>query len=80
MYNFAVQFVGVTFWGLYAVDRNLVLPEALDNYFPTWLNHIMHTNIMFFVILELILTYRKYPSRIVGISGLVIYQLTYIAW
>lgn len=74
------MFVGVTFWGLYAVDRELVLPNLLDKYFPTWLNHIMHTNIMFFALLELVLTYRKYPSRTKGLTGLVLFQLTYMAW
>uniref|UniRef100_A0A1B6DLQ4 Uncharacterized protein n=1 Tax=Clastoptera arizonana TaxID=38151 RepID=A0A1B6DLQ4_9HEMI len=74
------MFVGITFWGLYAIDRNLVLPVALDKYFPTWLNHIMHTNIMIFVILELILTYRKYPLRRDGLFGLMLYQIIYIVW
>ncbi|XP_046672910.1 androgen-induced gene 1 protein-like isoform X2 [Homalodisca vitripennis] len=74
------MFVGVTFWGLYAVDRDLVLPKAMDPYFPTWLNHIMHTNIMFFTALELFLTYRKYPSRSKGLLALIVFQLTYISW
>ncbi|XP_054268699.1 androgen-induced gene 1 protein-like isoform X2 [Macrosteles quadrilineatus] len=74
------MFVGVTFWGLYAVDRELVLPSKLDPYFPTWLNHIMHTNIMFFTLLELLLTYRKYPSRSKALTALIVFQLTYISW
>ena len=35
------QFVVATFWVLYAVDRELVYPKALDAIIPTWLNHIM---------------------------------------
>ena len=26
--------VGITFWGLYAIDRELVFPKALDAFFP----------------------------------------------
>ena len=36
-----VQFVVVTFWGLYAVDRELVFPKHLDKIVPMWLNHVM---------------------------------------
>ena len=31
----------MTFWGIYAVDRELVYPKALDKLIPPWLNHIM---------------------------------------
>ena len=35
------QFVVITFWGIYVVDRELVYPERLDKIIPTWLNHVM---------------------------------------
>lgn len=35
------QFVVLTFWGIYAIDRELVYPKALDKVIPSWLNHIM---------------------------------------
>ena len=35
------QFVVLTFWGIYAVDRELVYPKHLDKIVPVWLNHIM---------------------------------------
>lgn len=37
------QFVSFIFWVLYAVDRELIFPASLDEWFPSWLNHIMHT-------------------------------------
>lgn len=74
------MFVGLTFWGLYAIDRELIFPEILDTYFPMWLNHLMHTNIMLFTLLELLTSYRKYPSRKVGLSILVGFMLTYLVW
>jgi len=36
-----LQFVVLTFWGIYAVDRELVFPKALDGIIPSWLNHVM---------------------------------------
>lgn len=74
------MFVGVTFWGLYLIDRELIFPRVLDAYFPSWLNHLMHTNIMIFSLLELITSYRKYPSRKVGLSILILFMATYLFW
>ncbi|XP_050773768.1 uncharacterized protein LOC127031078 isoform X1 [Gopherus flavomarginatus] len=36
-------FVAVTFWTLYAYDRELVYPKELDEINPPWLNHTMTT-------------------------------------
>ncbi|XP_043382671.1 androgen-dependent TFPI-regulating protein-like isoform X2 [Chelonia mydas] len=36
-------FVAVTFWTLYAYDRELVYPKELDETTPSWLNHTMGT-------------------------------------
>ncbi|CRL01466.1 CLUMA_CG014278, isoform B [Clunio marinus] len=78
---FPVAFnVGVTFWSLYAVDRELVFPKALDAFFPNWLNHIMHTNIMIFIIMELFTSFRNYPSRKAGFTGLGIFMASYLIW
>merc|ERR1712071_109656 len=38
-------FVSITFWGLWAVDREIIFPSALDAFFPSWLNHILHSSI-----------------------------------
>ncbi|GLH15391.1 Androgen-induced protein 1 [Gryllus bimaculatus] len=74
------QFVGLTFWGLYAIDRELVFPKALDPYFPSWLNHVMHTNIMIFIVLEMVLSFRKYPTRGNGTGGLTAFMCVYLVW
>jgi len=74
------MFVGLTFWGLYFVDRELVLPKAIDPYFPWWLNHCMHTNIMVFVLIEMVMVRREYPSRRVGLSVLISFMLLYLVW
>ncbi|KAK2151971.1 hypothetical protein LSH36_344g04064, partial [Paralvinella palmiformis] len=35
------SFVVLTFWILYAIDRELVFPKELDDLIPPWLNHVM---------------------------------------
>ena len=34
-------FVSVSFWGLYAIDRDLVFPDELDQFFPPITNHMV---------------------------------------
>jgi hypothetical protein len=70
----------LTFWGLYAVNRELVFPRILDDYFPGWLNHVMHTHIVGFAALEMAITCRKYPKRSQGLAGLLGFMLVYLSW
>ncbi|XP_053961023.1 androgen-induced gene 1 protein isoform X1 [Anastrepha ludens] len=72
--------VGITFWSLYAIDRELVFPRVLDAVFPSWLNHVLHTNIVVFIILELFTSFRAYPKRSQGIAGLSAFMLSYLVW
>ncbi|XP_063829533.1 androgen-induced gene 1 protein-like [Ostrinia nubilalis] len=74
------SFVGVLFWGIYAVDRELILPRSLDPYFPLWLNHVMHSNIVLFAFIELVTSFRMYPSRKVGLSILTSFMICYLIW
>ncbi|XP_041982174.1 androgen-induced gene 1 protein-like [Aricia agestis] len=73
-------FVGITFWGIYAVDRELILPKMLDAVFPAWLNHVMHTNILLFTFVELASSFRMYPPRKRGLSILTTFMLAYVVW
>jgi len=72
--------VGITFWSLYAIDRELVFPRVLDAVFPSWLNHIMHTNIVVFIVLEMFTSFRLYPRRSKGITGLTVFMISYLIW
>ncbi|KAK3911705.1 Androgen-induced gene 1 protein [Frankliniella fusca] len=74
------MFVAITFWSIMAIDRELVLPKKLDDYFPLWLNHIMHTNIAIFILLEMFLSCRKYPSKKSGLIGLTVFMAIYLSW
>ena len=37
------MFVGIVFWTLFFINRELIFPKILDDYFPAILNHCMHT-------------------------------------
>lgn len=74
------SFVGVVFWGIYAVDRELILPRSLDPYFPLWLNHVMHSNIVIFALIELVTSFRMYPTRKTGLSILSTFMFCYLIW
>ncbi|XP_026726359.1 androgen-induced gene 1 protein-like [Trichoplusia ni] len=73
-------FVGVSFWGIYAVDRELILPRSMDPYFPLWLNHVMHTNIVVFILIDLLTSFRMYPKRKAGLSILSSFMIGYLVW
>jgi len=68
------------FWGLYALDRELILPKALDPYLPTWLNHLMHTVIVPFALVETISVKHFYPARSSGIKVTAFFSLLYSLW
>ncbi|XP_076675291.1 androgen-induced gene 1 protein isoform X2 [Andrena cerasifolii] len=74
------MFVGITFWSLMLIDRELVFPKFLDAYFPWWLNHLMHTMIMVSTITETLIAPRTYPKRSKGLLGLVMFLLIYLVW
>lgn len=48
--------------------------------FCSWLNHVMHTNILIFVFLEMILSFRQYPVRKSGVTGLTLFMIGYLIW
>lgn len=72
--------VGGMFWMLYAIDRELVFPIKLDAFFPWWLNNFVHTNIMAFILIEMVVLYHKYPCRKSGLGGLITFMAGYLAW
>ncbi|XP_004929183.1 androgen-induced gene 1 protein isoform X1 [Bombyx mori] len=73
-------YVFATFWGLYLIDEDLILPAHIQEVLPNWINHGMHTTIVPFIILELLLTNRNYPTRKVGLSVTLLINFTYVFW
>lgn len=70
------------FWVLYAYDRELILPSAVDVVIPKWLNHCLHTNIVFFGVGELLLfqrPFQKIRSRyVIGFVIMIMYNLNLV--
>ncbi|KAH8264875.1 hypothetical protein KR038_006190 [Drosophila bunnanda] len=72
--------VGVTFWTLYAIDRDSIYPPILDLVYPMWLNHTMHSFVVVYAVLELSLTQHRYPLRRKAFTGLGIFMAAYLVW
>ncbi|KAH8296001.1 hypothetical protein KR054_000341, partial [Drosophila jambulina] len=72
--------VSVTFWTLYAIDRDAIYPPILDLVFPNWLNHTMHSCVVVYALLELGLTRHRYPLRRRAFVGLGVFMAAYLVW
>ncbi|XP_048655755.1 androgen-dependent TFPI-regulating protein isoform X3 [Marmota marmota marmota] len=72
-------FVFLVFWTIFLYDRELVYPKILDEIFPIWMNHAMHTFILPFSLLEVILRPHHYPSKKTGITLLAAGTVAYTA-
>lgn len=46
--------VASVFWTLWHVDRELIFPKVIDLFLPPWVNHSLHTFIIFPLFLELL--------------------------
>lgn len=53
-------------------------PKGLDDFFPAWVNHAMHTSIFPFSLFETILRPHNYPSKKLGLTLLGAFNFAYI--
>ena len=72
--------VVVTFWGIYAIDRQLVYPEVFDKFVHPIINHSWHTAIALFVLVEMYLVAHRYPSTGAAAVMVFLYSTAYISW
>lgn len=74
--------IGITigFWSIYAVDRNLIYPEKFDLIVPLFLNHFWHTAIAVWVVFDILLCFRRYPTSGVAASVIFVASAAYQAW
>ncbi|VVC93203.1 unnamed protein product [Leptidea sinapis] len=72
-------YVSVAFWSIYYWDKELIFPEHVRKAFPVWLNHVMHTVVSVFMIVEMLTSYKTYPSRLLGYTLMSCVVLPYIA-
>ncbi|XP_041922253.1 androgen-dependent TFPI-regulating protein [Alosa pseudoharengus] len=81
VYTFPVgMFVVVLFWSIFAYDRQLVYPASLDNFFPPWINHAMHTFVFPILFGEILLQPHAYPKTKTGMTALGVVGLAYLSW
>ena len=60
-------FVTSMFWVILSIDRELAYPAAIDQFYPSIFNHMMHTVPMPSQIIELFLVPHAYPGRKLGL-------------
>lgn len=60
--------------------RNIGTDSIKKQYLFRWLNHVVHTNVMVFMLLELFISFRQYPSRGKCLFGLITFIVSYLAW
>ena len=74
-------FVFTSFWGIYAVDRELIWPKRLELIVPIYQNHIRHTLPMIGVLLDLFVSPKQYETSVLkGFMPLQIGIMCYSCW
>ncbi|XP_078712855.1 androgen-induced gene 1 protein isoform X2 [Lampetra fluviatilis] len=73
-------FVVIAFWAMYSWDREMVHPQVLDSFIPAWLHHGMHSTVLLFLLLEILMTPHRYPSRAMGLLGTILFSVAYVGW
>ncbi len=69
------------FWGIYAIDRDLIYPKINEKVIPSYQNHLVHTLPLFSALLDSFLTEHKYnKSYWKGISGTALFLSIYLGW
>ncbi|XP_039713475.1 androgen-dependent TFPI-regulating protein [Pteropus medius] len=71
--------VFLLFWIFFLYDREVVYPKYLDDIFPVWLNHAMHTCVLPSSLIEVIFRPYCYPLKKKGLSILTVAFLAYIS-
>jgi magnesium-transporting ATPase (P-type) len=73
-------FTTISFWLIYSVNRNLICPVFLDQFYPSWVNHLVHTSCLISQIIEMLTVYHTYPPTKTGVRTTIIFFLCYVAW
>ena len=68
-------YVAVSFWAVYAYDTNLIYREV-----DQLLNHLSHTMIVVWVVVETVASRHKFPSLSVAAIPILTCCLSYISW
>lgn len=74
------QMVAVSFWTVYAIDRELIYPAANDEFIPFILNHFWHTTVIICVLVELAIVFHRYPTTKTALLVIYLSGGSYLAW
>ncbi|XP_014284596.1 androgen-dependent TFPI-regulating protein [Halyomorpha halys] len=69
--------VTISFWSLYAIDRELVYPSWIDKVIPVWMNHALHTFNSVFPLIDLVFSNHKFPSWSLSSICMLLYSVAY---
>ncbi|XP_019856443.1 PREDICTED: androgen-dependent TFPI-regulating protein-like [Amphimedon queenslandica] len=72
--------VTIFFWVLYAMDRQLIYPKVMDEYFPVAINMCWHVVLFPVVLLEVAIVQHRYPSHLVSAITLFLIGGSYTIW
>ena len=73
-------FTTISFWLIYSVNRNLIWPVFLDQFYPLWVNHLVHTSCLISQMIEMLTVYHIYPSTKTGVRTTIGFFLCYLVW
>lgn len=76
----AAIYVSLTFWCIYYVDKELIFPEHIEKLYHPSINHVMHTTVAIFIIIEMLMVHINYPSRKIGITVNMTFFISYTIW
>lgn len=73
--------VVIVFWGVFAIDRNLIYPETIAAIIPEWRNQIVHTLPIFSCLVDNFFVRRHYSeSFLVGFFPTLLVSAAYGVW
>jgi len=73
--------VGICFWGLYFLDRDLILPASLGNVYPLDLNLFQHGFTMLLIWVELFLVEKSNSGSVLqDIVRITVVGIAYLGW
>ncbi|CAH2105006.1 unnamed protein product [Euphydryas editha] len=76
----AAIYVSLAFWSIYFIDKELIFPDHIEKLYHPSINHVMHTTVAVFIIIDMLMTHINYPSRKIGFTVTMTFFISYIIW
>lgn len=70
-------FTSAMYWTLHLLNEEYVRPKGCDEFIPTWLNHMVHTNVAIILVIEFLVNKNDLPNRKSATAGLALVLTTY---